>query len=152
MSHPEFHYVVIIDAPTEKVWRALTTPEFTRQYWHDTRVQSDWQVGSPVVFLVEGDEIGCEGEVLAAEPFRELSYSWRFPRHPECAAEEPSTVSFSLEEIDGATKLTVRHTGFASPDSPTWQMVSIGWPFVLSGLKSLCEAGKTRDFSALMPG
>ncbi|NVJ96742.1 MAG: SRPBCC family protein [Alphaproteobacteria bacterium] len=152
MTKPEFHYVTIIDAPVQKVWQVLTTAEFTSQYWHNTRVQSDWQVGSPVVFLVDGDEIGCEGKVLEVEQYTKLSYSWRFPRNPACAAEEPSIVSFELEDLDGSTKLAVLHTGFASAESPTYQMVSGGWPFVLAGLKTLCEAGQTRDFSALMQG
>lgn len=148
MENVEFYYVTLIDASREKVWQALTLGEFTKQYWHMTEVQSDWKVGSRVTFMVDG-EVGCEGEVLVADAPRSLSYTWHFPRNPACAAEEPSRVLFTLEEIEGVTKLTVRHDKFASVDSPTYQMVSPGWPFVLSGLKTLCETGKTVDFSTL---
>lgn len=149
MTNPVFHYVCLIDAPPAKVWQALTTAEFTRQYWHGTEVRSDWTVGSKVEFLVDSGEIGCEGEVLACTPNKRLCYSWHFPRNPATAGEVPSKVSFDLEEIDGATKLTVTHDGFPGPESVTYQMASTGWPFVLAGLKTLCEQGETRDFSAL---
>tara|TARA_R110002096_G_scaffold189163_2_gene369377 strand:+ start:538 stop:993 length:456 start_codon:yes stop_codon:yes gene_type:complete len=148
MNKVEFYYVTLIDAAREKVWEALTNGEFTKQYWHMTEVQSDWAVGDTVVFMV-GDEVGCEGEVLVADAPRSLSYTWHFPGNPACAAEAPSRVLFSLEEIEGITKLTVRHDKFSSESSPTYQMVSPGWPFVLAGLKTLCETGKTVDFSAL---
>ncbi|MEX0300409.1 MAG: SRPBCC family protein [Kordiimonas sp.] len=148
MGNAEFYYVTLIDAPRDTVWRALTNGEFTKQYWHMTEVKSDWVVGSKVVFLVDG-EVGCEGEVLVADAPRSLSYTWHFPRNPVCAAEAPSRVLFSLEEIQGVTKLTVKHDRFSSEDSPTYKMVSPGWPFVLAGLKTLCETGKTFDFSML---
>jgi len=147
MTAAEFLYVTLIDAPREVVWRALTLPEFTKQYWHETEVQSDWKVGSTVRFMV-GDEVGCEGEVFICRPYEELSYGWRFPRNPECAAEAPSRVTFLLENVGGATKLTLRHDQFTSDESPTYKMVAGGWPYVLAGLKTLCEKGKTPDFSA----
>lgn len=157
MEKAEFYYVVLIDAPREKVWRALTNAEFTRQYWHQTMVRSTWQKGARVEFLVEGSAavepvVGCEGEVLECNPPAHLSYTWHFPGNPACADEEPSVVSFTLEDESGATKLTVRHCRFSGPESPTYQMVAHGWPYVLAGLKTLLETGETRDFSQLAAG
>lgn len=144
----EFFYVTLINAPREKVWEALTTAEFTKQYWHGTEVRSQWIEGGQVQFMVDG-EVGCEGELYVCRPHEELSYGWHFPRNPACAAEAPSRVMFLLEDLEGVTKLTVRHHQFAGEDSPTYQMVKEGWPFVLAGLKTLCEQGETPDFSAL---
>lgn len=154
MTKAEFFYVSLIDAPRARVWQALTNGEFTRQYWHETEVKSDWTEGARVEFLVTDAEsgervVGCEGEVLIADEPSNLSYSWHFPRNPACAAEPPSVVSFTLEDVEGATKLTIRHDRFPGLDSPTYQMVSTGWPYVLAGLKTLCETDKTRDFSML---
>lgn len=152
MAQPEFYYVLLIDAPRDRVWEALTNGAFTRQYWHATDVRSDWAKGSNVEFLVESDEgpvVGCAGKVLEADRPARLSYSWHFPLNPKCAAEEPSRVTFELEEIEGATKLVVRHDQFTSTSSETYQMVRDGWPYVLAGLKTLCEKGETRDFSLL---
>ncbi|MCP4896153.1 MAG: ATPase [bacterium] len=147
MSEKEYVYVALIAAPPEKVWRALTTAEFTRQYWHSTRVQSSWKVGSRVEFLVENDEVGCEGEVLVCDPPRELSYTWSFPRNPETKDEAPSRVSFLLEELTQGTKLTVTHDHFPE-DSKMYPMISHGWPSVIAGLKTLLETGHGVDFSA----
>jgi uncharacterized protein YndB with AHSA1/START domain len=33
MSESKFVYVTYIRTTPEKLWRALTAPEFTRQYW-----------------------------------------------------------------------------------------------------------------------
>ena len=146
MSNPEYVYVSIIAAPRDKVWEALTSPEFTEQYWHRTRVRSDFQVGSPIVFLVDDDEVGCDGEILAADFPAQLSYTWRFPRDPETAAEPHSRVSFLLEETAQGTRLTVRHDRF-EPGSKTFEMIAGGWPAVICGLKTLLETGQAVDFS-----
>lgn len=147
MSEKEYVYVTLIAVPPQKVWQALTTPEFTCQYWHSTRVQSSWEVGSPVEFLVENDEIGCAGEVLTCDAPRELSYTWSFPRNPEVRDETPSRVTFLLEELPEGTKLTVRHDRFPA-GSKMYPMVSQGWPYVIAGLKTLLETGEAVDFSA----
>lgn len=155
MQTPEFYYVILIDAPRDKVWKALTNGEFTRQYWHQTEVESDWKKDSSVKFLVtsqDGPIAGCIGTVLEADEPSTLIYTWHFPLNPDCAGEEPSRVTFQLIDISGSTKLIVRHDGFADENSATYQLVRDGWPYVLSGLKTLCEAGSTRDFSMLDQG
>ncbi len=152
MQTPEFYYVILIDAPRTRVWKALTTGEFTKQYWHQTEVQSDWTEGSSVEFLTMSDDgpiAGCIGTVLEADEPSLLSYTWHFPLNPNCAGEEPSRITFQLIDVAGSTKLIVRHHGFANENSTTYQMVRDGWPYVLSGLKTLCEAGSTCDFSML---
>jgi uncharacterized protein YndB with AHSA1/START domain len=153
MDKPTYIYVQIIDASREKVWEALTSPEFTEQYWHQTRIQSDLESGSPVRFLVAEDEVGCEGEVLTSNAPEELSYTWRFPRNPTVRDEAPSRVTFRLETIGGessgtATRLTVTHDHFpAGSNMPS--MIGPGWPLVLAGLKTLLETGQTPDYSTM---
>lgn len=145
MSKTEFKYVTIIDAAIEKVWDALTLPEFTGRYWHRMRVRSDWEKGGEVVFLGTDDDgseyVGCEGRVLECDKPNRLSYSWRFPRLEGCKDEEPSRVTFELEEVAGVTKLTVTHDDF--PDgSKTFELIEPGWPGILSNLKTFLETGK----------
>ena len=146
-------FVTVIDASRERVWEALTSPEFTCRYWHATRVRSSWQPGDTVEFLVAGDKVGCRGEVLESRPPEFLSYTWSFPGNPEVRDEAPSRVSFNLETItDGqgasATRLTVAHDRFP-PDSRMPEMVGPGWPLVLAGLKTLLETGRTADYSSM---
>ena len=152
MSELSHVYETFIAASPERVWEGLTTAEFTKQYWHSTRVQSDWHEGGDIVFLVDGEdgeEVGCKGEILRADYPRELSYTWSFPRNPEVRDEAPSRVTFTLEELGGHTKLTVTHDHF--PDgSKMYEMVSGGWAHVIAGLKTLLETGKAVDFTAHM--
>ena len=94
----------------------------------------------------EGDEIGCEGEILKVDHPAELSYTWQFPRVPETREESPSRVTFVLEQLGEHTKLTVTHDRFAE-GSKMLKIVSSGWPLVIAGLKTLLETGKAVDFS-----
>ena len=149
MKTPDYNYVCVIAASPERVWEALTTAEFTRQYWHSTRVQCDWQVGSPIEFLVdaeEGDAVGCRGKILVADHPRELSYTWSFPRNPAVADEAPSRVTFLLEALGDHTRLIVTHDQFPQ-GSVMYDYVCDGWPLVIAGLKTLLETGKAVDFS-----
>ncbi len=149
----EQRFVTVIDAAGERVWEALTSPEFTCRYWHATRVRSSWQTGDPVEFLVEDGEVGCCGEVLESRPPEFLCYTWSFPGNPLVRHEPPSRVSFTLQTIsDGrgasATRLTVIHDRFPE-DSRMPEMVGPGWPLVLAGLKTLLETGRTPDYSSM---
>ncbi|HTU05044.1 MAG TPA: SRPBCC domain-containing protein, partial [Trebonia sp.] len=57
------------------------------------------------------------------------------------ASEPRSTVTFQIEPAgEGVVKLTVVHDGFG-PDSTIAEMVSVGWPAVISSLKTLLETG-----------
>ena len=145
MSKPEFVYMAIIAAPRERVWECMTSPEFTRQYWHGTDIRSDFQVGSPVEFM-SGDEAGVRGEILEADYPRRLSYTWQFLRDPETRDEPPSRVCFELEAIKAGTRLTVVHDRLAEA-CRTAELVTYGWPHVISGLKTLAETGRAVDFS-----
>jgi uncharacterized protein YndB with AHSA1/START domain len=147
-------FVQIINASREAVWEALTSPEFTEQYWHCTRIRSDFRPGAPIDFLVDGDAIRCRGEILSVAEPEELSYTWQFPRNPLVADEIPSRVTFKLETIGSdetgyATRLTVIHDRFPE-GSRMPDMVRPGWPLVLAGLKTLLETGKPVDYSAMM--
>ena len=64
-----------------------------------------------------------------------------FTRRYKLAGERRSKVTFDIEPVTQGVKLTVIHDGF-EPDSTVAQMVSIGWPDVISSLKTLLETGE----------
>ena len=43
----KFVYVSYIKTTPEKLWQALTTSEFIKQYWGGMDIKCDWKVGSP---------------------------------------------------------------------------------------------------------
>jgi uncharacterized protein YndB with AHSA1/START domain len=153
MSKPEFVYTTYINTTPERLWQALTEPEFTRRYW-ETEFETDWQAGSPMVWTGQGTRIADpEQVVLESDPYRRLSYSWH-TFTPEWAAaanldtetcekfaaEPRSKVTFELEPAGSAVKLTVVHDGF-EPGSAVLQGIHAGWPQIISNLKTLLETG-----------
>jgi uncharacterized protein YndB with AHSA1/START domain len=155
MQKPSFAYTTYIKTTPERLWRALTEPAFTQRYWRTT-FETDWQVGSTITWQNYGVTIADpEQVVLESEPYRHLSYTWHTftPELGEAheqlteevlakaAAEARSKVTFEIEQLGEVCKLTVVHDGF-EPGSIVIELVSGGWPRVLSGLKTLLETGE----------
>jgi len=132
---------VFIRATAEEIWEAITRPEFTLKYFYGTRVESDLAVGSPFVYRAgDSEELLVEGEVLESDPPKRLSVTWRFLYDPELAAEEPSRVTWEIEPQEGGyCKLTALHEGLGEKSA---EQVAGGWPYIVSGLKTLLETGK----------
>ncbi|GAB3809601.1 SRPBCC domain-containing protein [Micromonospora zhanjiangensis] len=95
-----------------------------------------------------------EQVVLEAEPGRRLAYTWHTftPRWAETngfdaaaratlTGQPRSTVTFDLEPVGDAVKLTVTHDG-GRPGATVLELVGEGWPALLSSLKTLLETGQ----------
>ncbi len=54
---------------SDKIFKALTCGELTKQYWYNRRIESDWKVGSPVRFF-DGDSraLTDSGFALESDP------------------------------------------------------------------------------------
>ena len=132
---------VFIRATPEEIWDAITKPEFTVKYFYGTRVESDLAIGSPFLYRAgDSEELLVEGEVLESDPPRRLSVTWRFLYDPELAAEEPSRVTWEIEPQEGGyCKFTAIHEGLGPKAA---EQVQGGWPYIVSGLKTLLETGK----------
>ena len=139
MPRPEFIYISYIETTPEKLWEALTSSEFTRLYWWDTSVVSDWTVGSPFSLVLNGKTTDI-GEILEADRPRRLSYTFRHILNEAARKERPSRVTFVLEQYGTLVKLTLTHEDFAE-DSVVIDGISKGWPAILSSLKSMLETG-----------
>jgi uncharacterized protein YndB with AHSA1/START domain len=138
---PEFVYVTYIQTTPEKLWDALTHGEFTKQYWYQRRIESDWSVGAPVRFY-EGDSntVTDSGKVLEANPPKRLSYTFRPEVSDEDRAMGFSRVTFTLEPQESLVKLTLVHDEL--PDWETANSFREGWSPILSSLKTFLETGK----------
>ena len=139
MRKPEFVYVSYIETTPEKLWEALTSSAFSRQYWFGSELRTDWKVGSPFALVMNGTPTDV-GEILEFDPPRRLSYTFRHVLQDELRNEKPTKVVFKLEPHGKLVKLTLTHEGFADA-SKLLDGVSKGWPAILSSLKSLLETG-----------
>jgi uncharacterized protein YndB with AHSA1/START domain len=136
---PKFVYVIYIASTPEKVFAALTDPVQSAHYWFGYRVTSEWKVGAPFSLMKDGKHWDT-GAVLEYDAPRRLAYTFH-PEHDGLENEKPSRVSFDLEEINGQVKLTMTHDDF-DDGSSVLPKISVGWPSILSSLKSLLETGK----------
>ena len=131
---------VIIDAPASRVWKALTKPELVKQWQYGTDLSTDWQMGSPITFRNEweGTIYDQKGTILEIEPNKLMKYTLFAPRPGlEDKPENYFTMTYSLEEADGKTILTIIQ------DDPREQIpqeqADENENSVLDGLKKLVE-------------
>ena len=143
MSNTEQVYVTYIKSTPEKVWQAITTPEFTRQYWANENI-SDWKKGSSWKHATTEGVTRISGEVLESDPPKRLSLSWSDPNE---AALGTSRVSFEIATFGELVQLTVVHDQLKA-DGIMAGKVGGGWPRVLSGLKTFLETGEVLDIWA----
>jgi uncharacterized protein YndB with AHSA1/START domain len=136
-----FVYVTFIRTTPERLWSALTTAEFMKQYWFGMHCESEWTAGSPWRMVRANGEVTDTGEILEADPPRRLVIKWRNEFRPELKAEGYSRCTMDIEPQDGAVKLTITH-GIDVAESKFVGAVSGGWPRILSNLKSLIETGE----------
>jgi uncharacterized protein YndB with AHSA1/START domain len=144
MSDERFVYVTHIRTTPEKLWDALTRPEFTRQYWCGTWQNCEWKVGSSWKLMIPDGRVGDSGEVVEIDRPHKLILKWRNEFQPELREEGYSRATFTLEAMGDTVKLTVTHE-IDRPRSKFIEAVSNGWPSILSSLKSLLETGESLE-------
>jgi len=111
---------VDIAAAPDRVFRALASEEIvewwvrpgvfdTREWSGDVRIGGRWRTSG----IARGNPYVLEGEYLEVDPPRKLVHTWRLAGAPI----PPSTVTYVLERRGNGTRLMLRHTGIASPES-----------------------------------
>ncbi len=139
---PRFVHVTYIRTTSEKLWRALLEPAFTRQYWCNTTQESEWKRGASWKIRMPDGRVADSGEVLEIKPRKKLVLKWRNEFRPELKAEGYSRMTYELEPEGKSVKLTVTHE-INKPNSKFLRAVSNGWPHILASLKSLLETGES---------
>lgn len=143
-SKPDFVYVTFIRTTPERLWSALTTPEFIRQYWFGMHCESGWKPGSPWKLVFADGRLADAGEIVEADPPQRLVIKWRNEWNAEMRAEGYSLCTFQIESVPDASpqavKLSITHA-IERPESKFIEAVSGGWPRIISNLKSLLETG-----------
>jgi uncharacterized protein YndB with AHSA1/START domain len=131
---------IVIDAPIDGVWRAVTTPEIIKQWFFGVDTESDWKQGGRLVHRGEwqGKPYQDKGEIVRIEPPRLLVHThWSdasgLPDEPANYQE----VTWALEERGGSTELTVSERNVRSEEAKATS--EEGWRAALAALKSLLE-------------
>lgn len=131
---------VIIDAPAERVWDALTKPEIIKKYFFGTDTITEWKIGGPIQFSGEfnGKSYEDKGTILAFEPCSLIQY--RYWSSLSGLPDEPGnylTITYYLTEINSKTRLDISQENISN------QMVKDhseeNWRQVLQNLKRVVE-------------
>lgn len=132
---------IIINAPTSKVWEALTTPELIKEYFFGTDAISDWKEGSPLIFkgTWQGKEYEDKGVILNSEPEKLFRYKyWSSMSGMEDKEENYVNITYKLSEIANGTLLQISQDNI--PDEKMKDHSEENWKTVLQGLKKLLES------------
>jgi uncharacterized protein YndB with AHSA1/START domain len=137
------HLVVSVELPAapERVFQAISSKDIagwwvrpgvfdTREWSGDLRVGGRWRTSG----MMRGQPYTLEGAFLEIDAPRRLVHTW------EGAGNAPSssTVSYVLEPLDDGTRLTLRHSGLASPDVTS--RFAAGWETSLERLVEILAA------------
>jgi len=141
-TKPDHVYQVIINVSPTIVWNAIVDGDVTEQYFYGTRVESSWEEGAPITYTYPDDRVAAKGTILTIEPPNMVEMTFQALWDDDLIAEGPATEIWRVDDFNGAAKLTIElydtpvgsrtHTDFVS-----------GFPYIVSGMKTLLETGKT---------
>ena len=153
---------VLISAPLERVFQAISDPDQRRQWWgqrglyRTTETHSDLRPGGrwwSTGVGADGVSFRVEGEYLEVSPPRLLVHTWlpswthplktvvRWELEPH---EVPSLAGRESEKPTIGTLVRIRHEGFAGNAKIALHHEN-GWKCVLGWMQGFVEAGKTID-------
>jgi uncharacterized protein YndB with AHSA1/START domain len=144
---PDQVYELWIRTTPERLWEAITSPDWTHRYFHETRIESTWEAGSPVVYRMENGQPAVEGTVLESSPYTRLSYTWGVRYDEEMAREESSRVTWEITGHGEMCSLRVIHDRFPEGSRVYDHVAGVGWMSILSNLKTLLETGEVMGIS-----
>jgi len=142
MPDPVHIYQVFINAAPAQVWQAIVDGEQTQRYFYGTRVESTWEPGGDVSYFGGDGAVVADGKVIAIDAPRRLEMTFQAHWDPDLEAEGPAREVWLLEDVNGATKLTVEMHD-VEVGSKTYDDFTGGFPYIISGLKTFVETGES---------
>jgi uncharacterized protein YndB with AHSA1/START domain len=131
-------YQIDLDVPPDEVWHAITDPEWTRRFFHDTAVHTTWRVGAPISYDLPDGTPAIAGRVIEYLPPRRFVMTARFLFDERAAAEPESLVTWEVAPRGRGTRLTLLHDRVPAH---TITLVRGGWPGILEHLHRTLRPG-----------
>ena len=133
---PSFHARLVVDAPPEEVFAALSTLDGLAAWW-TPEVTGVPRRGHELTFW-----FGDERIVMAVEesdpPNR---VAWRCVRHTKFPEWDGTGLSFDLHPKDGSTAVAFEHAGLEAGLS-CFPVCSAGWEHYLASLTAYVVSGR----------
>ena len=140
-----------IEASRAKIWNALVNPEETKKYMFGCEAESDWQIGSPLLWkgTLDGQEkIFVKGTILDIEVENYLSYTTIDPNDSsvEDLPENYLTVTYTITTDHDKNILTITQGDYNKVGNGEARykesLDAGGWESILVAIKQLVEAGE----------
>jgi uncharacterized protein YndB with AHSA1/START domain len=139
---PTTVYTIYIAATPEEVWQALTSAEFSRQYFFGNAIEVDLKVGGAYIVRPPDGSVHISGEVVECDPPRKLTVTFNVNWPALVEKLGPTLVSYEIESAGNAVRLTMTESHDRPLGDDLLSGGRQGWPAILSSLKSLLETGE----------
>jgi len=138
---PAIVYVIYIASTPEKVWQALTSAEFSRQYFSGLAVELEERKGGAFAVRLPDGSVHIGGEVIECERPRRLTITWNVNWPGLIEKLGPTLVTYEIEQAGEAVRLTLSQAHDRPISDDILSGGRAGWPAILSSMKSLLETG-----------
>lgn len=139
MGAPDHIYKAYINGSQADVWDAIVNPEKTVQYFYGTVIDVDLEAGGKMNYGYPDGRVASVGEVIAIDAPNKLEFTFHAKWDEQLDAEGPVREVWALVEMNGMVELTIE---LYDAGEKTLEDFSSGFPYIVSGLKSLVETGK----------
>ena len=150
-------YRIFIKASPQKIWDAITKPEWTERFGYGVRDEYDLRPGGAYrghanagMLAMGFPDVVVDGEVIESDPPNKLVITWRMAMDPNLNAEGFTRLTYEIVEgKGGVSRLSVIHDLAGRPGHAAMVAGVLqgpgqggGWLWILSDLKSLLERGE----------
>lgn len=139
---PMIVYTIYIASTPEKLWEALTSAEFSKQYFFGNSVEIEQWVGGAYIVRTPDGALHISGKVVECDPPRRLSFTFNVNWPALIEKLGPTLVSYEVEQAGEAVKLTMSESHDRPLSDDILSGGRQGWPAILASLKSVLETGK----------
>ncbi len=127
--------------PINRVWRAISESVEISAWLMENDFKPE--LGRAFTMSCEDDDGGTDTylcNVLELDPPRRMVWSWVLDGKQD---QGETRVAFDLEDVEGGTRLTIRHSGDRTPDIV--ERFKTDWPVKLDQLAAILElSNRTR--------
>ncbi|MFD2863972.1 SRPBCC family protein [Mucilaginibacter antarcticus] len=134
---------ITINAPAEKVWKAIVDPAVVEKYFFGTQQLSDFKKGSEIVWtgVWDGKTYRDHGNILDIVPGSYLQYSyWSSMGGLPDIPENYQTVTYNLSEADGVTTMLISQDNVKSEAAK--EHSEANWQYIFGQMTDMIERGQ----------
>lgn len=135
---PDHVVSIHIAVPIQRVWAEITKTGRVQRALYNTVLETQLRPGAKLRYQsANGKRVFIVGEIVEVVAPHTFKHTYRMLTN---GVEEPTLVTWSLEEEDEGTRVTIKHSGWTSAHKAP-EKVAAGWREILGLLKADLETG-----------